>query len=95
MLPDRIFTTGAVGWMTWDFAQAKEICIYDEPAACVERLQCLQEQLSSMYQCILEFNRRGKDSERQSTGIDAALRRERSCRSCAMSRRPVRAAQNC
>ncbi len=54
------FTTGAVGWMTWDFAQAKEICIYDEPAACVERLQCLQEQLSSMYQCILEFNRRGR-----------------------------------
>jgi hypothetical protein len=53
-------STGAVGWMTWDFAKAKEICIYDEPAACVERLQNLQEQLSSMYQCILEFNRRGR-----------------------------------
>ncbi len=54
------FTTGAVGWMTWDFARAKEICIYDEPAACGERLQALQEQLPSMYQCILEFNRRGR-----------------------------------
>jgi alkanesulfonate monooxygenase SsuD/methylene tetrahydromethanopterin reductase-like flavin-dependent oxidoreductase (luciferase family) len=54
------FTTGAVGWMTWDFAKAKEICIYDEPAACVQRLQCLQEQLPLMYQCILEFNRRGR-----------------------------------
>jgi alkanesulfonate monooxygenase SsuD/methylene tetrahydromethanopterin reductase-like flavin-dependent oxidoreductase (luciferase family) len=54
------FATGAVVRMTWDFAQAKEICIYDEPAACVERLQCLQEQLPSMYQCILEFNRRGR-----------------------------------
>jgi hypothetical protein len=31
-----------------------------EPTACVERLQCLQEQLPSMYQCILEFNRRGR-----------------------------------
>jgi len=54
------FTTGAVGWMTWDFAKAKEICLYDEPAACVERLQCLQEQLPSMSQCILEFHRRGR-----------------------------------
>jgi hypothetical protein len=54
------FTTGAVGWMTWDLAKAKEICIYDEPTACVERLQCLQEQFPSMYQCILEFNRRGR-----------------------------------
>ena len=54
------FTTGAVGWMTWDFAKAKEICIYDEPTACVERLQSLQEQLPPMYQCILEFNRRGR-----------------------------------
>jgi alkanesulfonate monooxygenase SsuD/methylene tetrahydromethanopterin reductase-like flavin-dependent oxidoreductase (luciferase family) len=54
------FTTGAAGWMTWDFAKAKELCIYDEPSACVERLQQLQEQLPSMYQCILEFNRRGR-----------------------------------
>ena len=46
--------------MTWDFAKAREICIYDAPAACVERLQSLQEQLPSMYQCILEFNRRGR-----------------------------------
>jgi hypothetical protein len=44
----------------WGLAQAKEICIYDEPAACVECLQCLQEQLPSMYQCILEFNQRGR-----------------------------------
>jgi alkanesulfonate monooxygenase SsuD/methylene tetrahydromethanopterin reductase-like flavin-dependent oxidoreductase (luciferase family) len=54
------FSTGAVGWMTWDFARAKEVCIYDEPAACVERLQSLQEQLPSMSQCILECNRRGR-----------------------------------
>ena len=54
------FATGAVGWMTWDFARAREVCIYDEPAACVERLQSLQEQLPAMYQCILEFNRRGR-----------------------------------
>jgi hypothetical protein len=54
------FATGAVGWMTWDFARAREVCIYDEPAACVERLQSLQEQLPGMSQCILEFNRRGR-----------------------------------
>jgi alkanesulfonate monooxygenase SsuD/methylene tetrahydromethanopterin reductase-like flavin-dependent oxidoreductase (luciferase family) len=54
------FATGAVGWMTWDFEKAKSICIYDEPEACVERLQSLQEQLPTMYQCILEFNRRGR-----------------------------------
>jgi len=55
-----------------DFAKAKEICIYDEPAACVERLQCLQEQLPSMYQCILEFNRRGRIPSVK-YGINAAL----------------------
>ena len=54
------FATGAVGWMTWNFEKAKSICIYDEPEACVERLQGLQEQLPTMYQCILEFNRRGR-----------------------------------
>ena len=54
------FATGAVGWMTWDFARASEVCIYDDPSACVERLQSLQEQLPTMYQCILEFNRRGR-----------------------------------
>jgi hypothetical protein len=37
-------TTGAVGWTPWDFAKAKESCISDKPTACVERLQCLQEQ---------------------------------------------------
>ncbi len=57
-VPD--FATGAVGWMTWDFARAKEVCIYDEPAACVERLRALQERLPTMSQCILEFNRRGR-----------------------------------
>jgi hypothetical protein len=46
--------------MTWDFARAREVCIYDEPAACVERLQSLQEHLPAMSQCILEFNRRGR-----------------------------------
>ena len=46
--------------MTWDFARAKEVCIYGEPEACVERLQSLREQLPTMKQCILEFNRRGR-----------------------------------
>ena len=54
------FSIGAVGWMTWDFARAAEVCIYDEPSACVERLHSLQEQLPTMHQCILEFNRRGR-----------------------------------
>jgi hypothetical protein len=54
------FATAAVSWMTWDFEKAKHICIYDEPAACIERLQNLQEQLPTMYRCILEFNRRGR-----------------------------------
>lgn len=26
------FATGAVCWMTWDFASASEVCIYDEPS---------------------------------------------------------------
>ena len=46
--------------MTWDFARVSQVCIYDEPSACVERLQSLQDQLPGMYQCILEFNRRGR-----------------------------------
>ncbi|MCH8110168.1 MAG: LLM class flavin-dependent oxidoreductase [Chloroflexi bacterium] len=54
------FATGAVGWMTWNFDRAKEVCIYDEPSACVERLLELREQLPTMYECILEFNRRGR-----------------------------------
>lgn len=54
------FSTGAAGWMTWDFAKAKTICIYDEPAACVDRLQALQEQLPGVHQYILEFNRRAR-----------------------------------
>ena len=54
------FATGAVGWMTWDFLKATEVCIYDEPSACVERLQALKEQLPTLDQCILEFNRRGR-----------------------------------
>ncbi|MCH7787632.1 MAG: hypothetical protein IIC22_08990, partial [Chloroflexi bacterium] len=54
------FATGAVGWMTWNFDRAIEVCIYDEPAACVERLLELREQLPTMYECILEFNRRGR-----------------------------------
>ena len=54
------FATGATGWMTWDFAKAKTVCIYDEPAACVARLQELQAQAPTMAQCILEFNRRGR-----------------------------------
>ncbi len=54
------FATGAVGWMSWNFDRACEVAIYDEPAACVDRLQSLQEQLPGMSQCILEFNRRGR-----------------------------------
>jgi alkanesulfonate monooxygenase SsuD/methylene tetrahydromethanopterin reductase-like flavin-dependent oxidoreductase (luciferase family) len=54
------FATGATGWMTWDFAKAKTICIYDDPSGCVARLQELQERLPSMHQCILEFNRRAR-----------------------------------
>ena len=54
------FSTGAIGWMTWDFERALEICIYDEPEACVERLQELQEQLPTMHECILEMNRRAR-----------------------------------
>lgn len=54
------FATGAAGWMTWDFDRAKTVCIYDEPAACVDRLQRLQEELPSTHQCILEFNRRAR-----------------------------------
>ena len=68
------FATGAVGWMTWDFARARQVCIYDEPSACVERLQSLQEQLPGMHQCILEFNRRGRISServRQSMALFA------------------------
>ena len=52
------FATGATGWATWSFDLAAELCIYDEPSACVERLQELQEKLPTMYECILEFNRR-------------------------------------
>ena len=51
---------GAIGWMMWDLDRALEVCIYDEPAACVERLLWLREQLPSMDMCILEFNRRGR-----------------------------------
>ena len=56
------FATGAVGWMTWDFAKAIEVCVYDEPSACVERLQALKEGLPTLDTCILEFNRRGRIS---------------------------------
>ncbi len=54
------FTTGATGWMMWDFEKAKTMCLYDEPSACVDYLQRLQEELPTMHQCILEFNRRGR-----------------------------------
>ena len=51
---------GAVRWMTWDFAKALETGIYDEPKACVEQLQHLQERLPNVDTCILEFNRRSR-----------------------------------
>ncbi len=46
--------------MTWSYDRVLEVCIYDEPSACVERLLSLREQLPTMDQCILEFNRRGR-----------------------------------
>ena len=51
---------GAIGWMMWDLDRALEVCIYDEPEACIEWLLRLREQLPSMDMCILEFNRRGR-----------------------------------
>ena len=54
------FTSGVGGWATWNFEKALQNCIYDDPAACTERLQSLQEQLPGMGQCILEFSRRGR-----------------------------------
>lgn len=54
------FATGAVGWQTWDFERAKEVCIYDDVSGCIERLQELQERMPTMYECILEFNRRAR-----------------------------------
>lgn len=54
------FATGVGGWATWNFDEALKNSIYDDPSACVERLQSLQEQLPTMSQCILEFNRRGR-----------------------------------
>lgn len=54
------FATGAVGWQTWNFERAKEVCIYEDVSGCIERLQEMQENMPSMYECILEFNRRGR-----------------------------------
>jgi alkanesulfonate monooxygenase SsuD/methylene tetrahydromethanopterin reductase-like flavin-dependent oxidoreductase (luciferase family) len=54
------FTTGVGGWATWNFDEAVQNSIYDDPAGCVEKLQALQEQLPTMDTCILEFNRRGR-----------------------------------
>ena len=54
------FTSGVGGWATWDFDQALSYSIYDDPAGCVEQLRALGEQLPTMNQCILEFNRRGR-----------------------------------
>ena len=54
------FATGAVGWQTWNFERAKEVCIYDDVSGCIERLQELQERMPTMYECILEFNRRAR-----------------------------------
>ncbi len=44
----------------WDFEKAKTMCLYDEPAACIDYFQRLRDELPSMDQCILEFNRRGR-----------------------------------
>jgi alkanesulfonate monooxygenase SsuD/methylene tetrahydromethanopterin reductase-like flavin-dependent oxidoreductase (luciferase family) len=54
------FTTGATGWMTWDYARAKEVCIYDSPEGCVDRLLELKEAIPTLDTCILEMNRRAR-----------------------------------
>ena len=54
------FTSGVGGWATWDFEEALSHSIYDDPSGCIRQLRRLQDQLPTMRQCILEFNRRGR-----------------------------------
>ena len=54
------FSTGYGGWATWDFDTATQYCIYDSPEGCVERLLEIKNNIPSLNQCILEFNRRGR-----------------------------------
>ena len=56
------FSSGAGGWGTWDFATAVERCIYDSPAGCIEKLRELETSIPGIDQCILEFNRRGRNT---------------------------------
>ena len=45
-----------------DFETAVENCIYDSPEGCIEKLKQLEQSISGMDQCILEFNRRGRNT---------------------------------
>ena len=54
------FTSGVGGWATWNFQDALNYSIYDDPDGCAEQLRNLSDDLPGMAQCILEFNRRGR-----------------------------------
>ena len=54
------FSSGAGGWGTWNFEEAIQHCIYDSPQGCIEKLKNIEEQIPSIGQCIVEFNRRGR-----------------------------------
>ena len=56
------FSSGAGGWGSWNFETAVENCIYDSPEGCIEKLKELEESIPGMDQCILEFNRRGRNT---------------------------------
>ena len=56
------FSSGAGGWGSWNFATAVEHCIYDSPEGCIESLRELEDRIPGMDQCILEFNRRGRNT---------------------------------
>ena len=56
------FSSGAGGWGTWNFETAVENCIYDSPEGCIEKLKELEKSIPGMDQCILEFNRRGRNT---------------------------------
>jgi alkanesulfonate monooxygenase SsuD/methylene tetrahydromethanopterin reductase-like flavin-dependent oxidoreductase (luciferase family) len=56
------FSSGAGGWGSWNFATAIEHCIYDSPEGCIESLRELEDRIPGMDQCILEFNRRGRNT---------------------------------
>ena len=70
------FEGSSVSRRHWETVEEVELAerLYDEPAACVDYLQRLREELPGMRQCILEFNRRGRipsDHVRQSMRLFA------------------------